>query len=307
MKVRYFDISWQSGVDGPGWRVVLFLQGCHLRCPWCHSPHSRENKSPLIYFENRCIHCGACIEACPTNAHFLENGKHQIDRSRCKGCGICIEHCPVSRKDEWKTGALGFAGTVIEVKALFQLLEPQLELLKNIGGLTVSGGEPLLQPEALRELLELCRSRGFHTAVETSASLPRKNILSLLKLVDRWLIGLRPVKKKNNTIGNTGDWELIIKNLEFLASRCRDKITIRTPIIPGYTDTKNCLGKIAAVMKANRLTAIEILPYNPHSQHYYEAAGKPYPLKGSQPIKQSRLINITEYFSSQGFKVKIPG
>ena len=146
MTLKYFDISWFSSVDGPGTRVVLFLQGCHLRCPWCHSPQSWNTTSPLFFFENRCTLCGACVAACPNNVHSITGGKHFLDRGLCDRCGACIESCPVSRADRWNSGALGFPGSELEVQDLFRLLEPQLEMLRDIGGLTLSGVNRFFKP-----------------------------------------------------------------------------------------------------------------------------------------------------------------
>ncbi len=339
MILKYFDISWFSSVDGPGTRVVLFLQGCHLRCPWCHSPQSWDTTSPLFFFENRCTLCGACVAACPNNVHSITervaptthdfnkrysiqkessqknknfthsgtDGKHFLERSLCERCGACIESCPVSRADRWNSGALGFPGSEMEARDLFRLLEPQLEMLRDIGGLTLSGGEPLLQPGPLLELLSLCAAANIHTALETSLSLPRKHFEPLIGKVDLWLIGLRPTALENTDKkkDRLDDWERVLDNLEFLAARGSNNITVRTPVIPGYTDREECLKKIGDVMAVNNISVIEILPYNPYSIHYYEAAGVPYSLNGTKPVGQTELKRICDYFSGRGFAARI--
>lgn len=305
ISLKYFDISWFSSKDGPGTRTVLFLQGCHLRCPWCHSPQTWEELSPLMFFENRCLFCGACAGVCPHNVHGIDNHKHNIDRTSCKRCGTCIKKCPVSRGAKWNTGALGLAGLKIKADELFQLLKPQLELLKKIGGLTVSGGEPLLQFEALAGLLTMCQREGFHTAIETSASVPRKNIESIFPLVDRWLIGIRLTAVINDSLETIGNWEQIVDNLEFLTTQNSGKITIRTPIIPGYTDKMECIRKISELMKTFKIQSIEILPYNFLANHYYKAMEIQFPLEDIAPINKPALVRIRNYFAAQGFDAKI--
>lgn len=307
MTLKYFDISWFSSVDGPGTRVVLFLQGCHLRCPWCHSPQSWHAKSPMFFFESRCNLCGACVAACPNDAHNIRDGKHLLERDLCEGCGACIESCPVSRADRWNTGALGFPGSEMEAPDMFRLLEPQLEMLRNIGGLTLSGGEPLLQADELPELLSLCTDANIHTALETSLTLPREAFELLLDQVDLWLVGLRPavLKDGDKEKKRLGDWGAVMKNLEFLAARCRDDIIIRTPVIPGYTDDRECLKIIGDAMTANHLSTIELLPYNPYSGHYYEAGGISYPLKETKQAGESKMNRICAYFSGRGFSARI--
>lgn len=299
-KLKYFDISWFSSVDGPGTRVVLYLLGCHLRCPWCHSPHSWELSSPLLFFESRCRKCGSCEYICPNQVHKISNGIHLIDRSRCIQCGECIEICPSSDRNKWNTSALGFVGKELEVSELYQRLKPQLSLLKHIGGLTVSGGDPLLQSEALAELLKSCSLDGFHTTVETSATLNTKSVEELLPFVDRWLIGFRPTDTDN-----AEDRKRLLANIELLAAHNPNKITIRTPIIPGYTNTQAAYDTIIGVMLTHGIKSIEILPYNPYSENYYKAMGIEFPLRGTQLPSEEELIRIKGVFTSAGIEANI--
>ncbi|NOU18013.1 MAG: glycyl-radical enzyme activating protein [Bacteroidales bacterium] len=298
--LKYFDISWFSSVDGPGTRVVLYLLGCNLRCPWCHSPHSWETSSPLLYFESRCTKCGCCVDICPNGVHEVSNGIHLVNHSQCNQCGACIEICPSSDINKWNTSALGFAGKDIEVSELYQLLKPQLDLLKGIGGLTVSGGDPLVQSKALVELLKICSADGIHTTVETSATLNKKHIEELMPYVNHWLIGLRPSRTDK-----VEDWKQLLSNIELLAAHNPDQITIRTPIIPGYTNTQIAYDMIIEVMRSNRIKSIEILPYNPYSENYYKAMGIEYPLKGTQVPSKEELIGVKDNFTSAGIKAKI--
>lgn len=136
MNLRYFDIAWMSGHDGPGKRVVLYLQECHLRCEWCHSPHLWESGPFLLFFENRCIQCGRCAEICKQLVHKVNIKSHTLYRSLCVRCGDCILACPSSSK-EYGSSALQLSGREKNVTELFSLMLPQLELLKEIGGLTL--------------------------------------------------------------------------------------------------------------------------------------------------------------------------
>lgn len=299
-KIHYFDIAWFSSVDGPGTRVVLFLSGCNLRCPWCHSPHSWKTTSPLLFFESRCRNCGKCAEACPAGVHKFLNGLHHIDRSPCNRCGACIENCPSSAMNKWSTGALGFAGKETEVGELFALLKPQLDLLKHIGGLTVSGGDPLIQSKALAELLKICSAEGIHTTVETSATLNQSHIEELRPYVGHWLIGLRP-----SPADKEEDRKQLLKNIELLAAYDPDRISIRMPVIPGYTNTSSTYETIIEVMHANGIKSIEILPYNPYSESYYNAMGLEYTLKGTPSPGEEEMTGIKDIFASAGLNATI--
>lgn len=299
-KLKYFDISWFSSVDGPGTRVVLFLLGCNLRCPWCHSPHSWEVSSPLMFFESYCQYCGKCEEICPNAVHKISNNHHYIDRNKCNKCGACIEVCPSSNAAEWSTSALGFSGKEMEVEELYRLLKPQLDLLKCIGGLTVTGGDPLVQSKNLSELLKLCSADDIHIAIETSATLNEKHIEELVPFVNHWLIGLRPSRTDR-----VEDWKQLLKNIKLLAAYNPNQITIRTPIIPEYTNTQIAYDMIIEVMQVNGLKSIEILPYNPYSESYYKALGMEFPLAGTQLPSKEELIRIKNTFSSVGIKARI--
>lgn len=299
-KINYFDIAWFSTVDGPGTRVVLYLSGCNLRCPWCHSPHSWDSISPLLYFENRCLLCGACVNACTQGVHSIIDNKHVIDRNVCIKCSSCIEVCPSSDSKNWNTSTLGFAGSEVEVNELYKILKPQLSLFRNIGGLTVSGGDPILQSKSLSELLRICCEDNFHITVETSASTSKNHIQELIPFVKHWLIGLRP-----SLVDKPEDWEQVLENIEILAAVNAENITVRTPIIPGYTNSLECYSKIKDVMILNKIEFLELLPFNSYGENYYRALGEEYVFKDATLISNTELSEVKKYFLLNGIKVKI--
>ena len=299
-KINYFDIAWFSTVDGPGTRVVLYLSGCNLRCPWCHSPHSWNKTSPLLYFEHTCLLCGACVNACTQGVHSIRDNKHIIDRNKCIKCSSCIEACPSSNSKSWNGSTLGFAGTEIDVNELYKILKPQLSLLHNIGGLTISGGDPILQSKSLAKLLELCIQDNFHTTVETSASSSKSNIQELIPFVNHWLIGLRP-----SLIDKSEDWEQVLENIKILATVNAENITVRTPIIPGYTNSIECYSKIKNVMILNKIKFLELLPFNSYGENYYRALGEEYILKNATLISDKELSEAKKYFLSNRINVGI--
>ena len=305
MALVYGDIAWASRTDGPGTRVVLYLRGCGLQCPWCHSPHLQEMGSDLLFFEERCSRCGACVAACPHGVHRIDGGRHHVDRSRCRRCGRCVAVCPTVTPGVPLSGALALPVLKAAPEDLFRRLRPQLELLRRIGGLTVCGGEPLVQARALRRLLELCRARGIHVAVETSGAVSRRRFALLVDVVDCWLYGLRPMGEEVCDPLAVGDFDRVRRNLAFLAGRPGTRVIVRTPVVPGTTDGRESLSTIADVMVANGLSELELLPLNPHSSHYYRAMGRPYPLGDVVPPSDTELSQVSAYFGSRGLQARI--
>lgn len=289
----YFDIAWLSRYDGPGHRVVLYLQGCNLRCPWCHSPHSQIiNKPSLLFFPSRCLYCGSCAQVCHNDVHKVTEENHTLCRDKCTGCGKCIDACPVSHRDRI-SGALAQPAKKITVAELWRLLYPQLDMLRSIGGLTVSGGEALLQSKVLHELLLLCKGDGIHTTVETSGALPQKHFEDIAHLTDCWLYGLRPTP-----LYNPPHAELITQNLAFLTTT-QSRIIIRTPIMSGITDSHTSLAHIAQTMEANRLHEIQLLPFNRETSHYYHALGLECEVGVEAVVEPEHMESIRTFFAKR--------
>ncbi|OGU16053.1 MAG: hypothetical protein A2076_04685 [Geobacteraceae bacterium GWC2_53_11] len=296
--IRYFDIDWLSRHDGPGTRVVLFLQGCVLACPWCHSPHSRFVRSPILFFENRCLSCGRCAGVCPEGLRGPDAREEREVGDLCRRCGACVFVCPASRPDG-TAGALVLPTREATPEELFALLLPQLELVRSIGGLTLSGGEALLQGAGAARLLELARSAGFHTAVETSGLLPRERYAAVGGLVDCWLFGLR------SDIPGAGARERFgarAENLRFLAT-LPARVIIRKPLVAGVTDTLEELEATIDLMTECGVLEIDLLPLNPHTGHYYRALGLECPPMAEFIPTSDAVAAVRVFFDEGGLTV----
>lgn len=303
--LNWLNILWTSNVDGPGTRVVLYLRECHLRCPWCHSPHSRDKDPTLLFFKNRCLLCGTCVTVCKQSVHYMEDGEHHLHRELCLRCGTCVRYCPVSAVDSF-SGALVLPNNITSPHVLYKKLRPQLTLLKRIGGLTVSGGEPLLQSRELRILLSDCRKDGIHTAVETSGALPKVNFNHLIDVVDCWLYGLRPVGNDMKLPGQVADFKTVVRNLRFL-SQNRNDIIIRMPLIPGITTSENCLMLVAETLGLYGLSKLELLLFNPLTSHYYYAMGMNPSLPDLTVLPKSEIDRISSFFKEMDINAKVVG
>lgn len=292
--ITYFDLSTMSDVDGPGKRVVVYLQGCNLRCSWCHSPHSQSATSPLLYHEHLCLLCGLCAKACQNEVHHLSDGIHTLNRASCIQCGNCIDACPKSSR-MWNSGTLHLPTKTTPVIDLYEQVKPALSLCD---GITLSGGEALLQADTVEEFLSLCKHDHIHTAIETSGRLNRTIYQKILPYVDTWLFGLRLVMDEHGE----PEWNHIIETMDILKTNSTTEIIPRIPIVPRVTDRKDILMLLSDLMKRYSLNTLWINPWNTSYDVHYIASGieLSYQKPTDEQIKQSSEI-IQNHFINHGF------
>ena len=297
-----FDIKRYAIHDGPGIRTTVFMKGCPLKCCWCHNPEGISPKPELMYFEFKCIHCHTCVKVCPKNAiTFDENEVQHIDREKCTGCGICSNACP--------TSALRLVGRVITVEELLEEIGKDVQLYDNSnGGVTFSGGEPLFQPQFLKEALKACKERYTHTALDTSGYAPREILKSIMPYVDLFLYDLKLADEKEHEKYTGVSNKLIKENLKFLVENGRAKNTIlRFPVIPGITDTEwNVKGWVKFLSNLRGLQEIDLLPFHDVSEKFHRL-DKEYRISIHHAPSEETLKWIKEEFESIGLKVKIGG
>lgn len=266
---RIFDIAEFSVHDGPGVRVVVYFQGCNARCDWCHSPHSQPHDAPLLYNRNRCTGCQRCATVCPNQAHRFEAGRHEIDRGVCTRCGSCIDNCPNSIAGV-SGSALHLPTVSVNVINLFEQIEPYIRLTGSAGNITLSGGEALLQLDAVEELLGRCKQKGYHTAVETSGLLPISTYARVEPLVDLWLFGMRVITGKQD-----GRHDRHIDEVLGFLSRGTATILPRIPLVPGFFDRDEVLDGLIALLDKYDLRQVCLNPWNKSYDHYYKEGGTP--------------------------------
>lgn len=304
MKIAYWSVGWMSTVDGPGNRVVLYLQGCPAKCPWCHSPHSQYESSPLLLQKSLCHLCGKCMEVCPNGAHRILNGTHTVDHERCTACGTCVRACPYSGEDA-ANSALCLPTVRQEVKEVFEMLRPQLDIVKTIGGITLSGGEALLQTDCAIELLKICRSYGINTCVETSMLLPEEVYQTASSYVDTWLLGFRNVYLPQRGWNAMEIREDCKRKVDFLKEKSEVRLIARFPIIKGYTDARGKVTLLREILIENEIKELELLPCNPHMEHYYKQMGKEALVNVAACIpSQQEISRIAGSFRAAGIQVK---
>lgn len=270
-KALVFNIQKFSVNDGPGIRTTVFLKGCMLDCLWCHNPESKSMKPQLMYHEKLCIGCGECLKVCPKEVHSVgENGAHLIARNECISCGKCVEAC---------VGALELVGKEMSVKEILKEVLKDKAFYKNSGGgMTVSGGEPLMKPEFMLSLLRAAKEVGLHNCIETSGFARWEDIEALIPYVDIFLWDVKETDSVHHKEYTGVPNDRILENLRKLNAAGAD-IILRCPIIPGYNDRKEHLEAIAALAEElDNVQRVDVEPYHPLGKSKCEGLGKKYPL-----------------------------
>lgn len=252
-----FDIQRYSIHDGPGIRTNIFLKGCPLRCQWCHNPEGLSSKKEISYLEKKCVNCGACVAACPMDCHNITlEGIHVFNRAACIACGECTQACMFLALEQ-----IGREMTAQEV--IDEALADQEFFSSSSGGITLSGGEPLYQPEFAAEILRIAKEKNVTTCLETSGFASESTIKKIIPFVDLFLFDIKETSSQRHIEFTGVPNEPILNNLRFI-SQSGGKIVLRCPIIPQVNDRIEHAVAIADL--ANELKGvirIELEPYHP--------------------------------------------
>lgn len=293
-----FDIQRFSLHDGSGIRTIVFLKGCPLSCRWCSNPESQGVKPVVMYKQEDCLHCGRCVAACKLKAISPEN-KTFIDRSICTSCGECVNACP--------SGALVLKGKTMTVQQVVKELKKDATTYRRSGGgITLSGGEPLVQHEFASELLKACKAQGWDTAIETTGCGSETAIEQVIPYVDTVLLDIKHInpEKHQQYTGVTN--ELILKNAQMI-SRISNTV-VRVPVIPGFNYSEEEIEEIAKFATTLRgVRSIHLLPYHTFGENKYDLLGRNYELDGVSPIKPEELEKYKEAVERHGFQCIIGG
>ena len=295
-----FDIKSFSIHDGPGTRTTVFLKGCPLHCAWCHNPESIDPQIEFQYWQERCIGCGTCAECCPTGALTIENGKPVRDAEACEECFNCIENCP---GEAWQR--IGQPMTVDEVIRIVR--KDIISYDESGGGVTFSGGEPLMQPEALYEILHACHDLGIHTALDTCGMASRATLEKVAGEVDLFLFDLKLMDSEMHRRYMGVSNEIILDNLRWLDGQGKE-VVIRIPVIPGINDTSDNLDAVMEFLNslAHR-HEVHLLAYHQTAMDKYRRMDQPYLLPHVEPPTPEHMEKIGRLFEQNGFSVSIGG
>lgn len=251
-----FDIKKFAIHDGPGIRTTVFLKGCYLKCLWCHNPESLESTPEIAFQPERCIGCGYCLQICPNGCHILIQNQHIYERNHCVRCGRCTLEC--------YSGALEISGKVMTTEAVMaEVLKDKPFYETSNGGMTISGGEPMLQFDFTKSLLKAAKKYQLHTCLDTSGHAPFEKYQQLFNDVDIFLYDIKETDATRHQEFVGVNNQLILKNL-FDIDAAGKSIIIRCPIVPGLNDRLDHLTKIAEISnRLKNLLQIDVLPYHP--------------------------------------------
>lgn len=292
-RVTVFDIGHFRNTDGYGIRTIIFFKGCPLRCQWCSNPFGLSPARQLAVNKERCVGCGRCVQACPNGVNRVEDGKVVVQFERCTLCGKCLLKCPVSTRM--------ISGKDYSVKELFDIVYKDAAFYRRSrGGVTLSGGEVLMQSEAAASLLVLCKKHYLDTCIETSAYAPWEELHEVAQFCDLIFVDIKHIDSARHRELTGVPNELILDNIrklcDFMAEQGR-KVILRRPLIPGYNDEDECtIGIARFVSELAGQPELNILPYHNLGESKYAMIGRKYTVKdlGMLSNHDSAIIHVRD-------------
>lgn len=293
-KIQRFSLH-----DGDGVRTTVFLKGCNLRCLWCHNPETWDQLLSIqTYFDSKCIGCKKCFEMCPNNAHKILNGKHIIDRNLCQRCGICAQNC--------YAGAIVANGLKMTCEEVFNevLKDKEFYSVSN-GGLTISGGEPLLQKDFVKELLLEAKKNNINTAIDTAGNIDFNNYEEINDYVDLFLFDIKSIDdaihQKYTKVSNKKILENLIK-----LNKIAKKIYVRMPIMKNINDNEELIEKTAMfISDLDKVEHVDILPVHSLAADKYRSLDLDYDeVINSEQINKDMINRYIEIFKKYNIVAK---
>jgi pyruvate formate lyase activating enzyme len=288
------NIQGYSIHDGPGIRTVVFLKGCVLNCLWCSNPECISSKPEVGFIKNLCKSCGNCAAVCQQGALTFEGQHPRIDRKKCIGCGDCALAC--------KYNALVSYGMKMSLQEVLEAIKRDKVFYDaSGGGVTVSGGEPLLQAEFVRALFDECHKIAIHTCIETSGCVDSSTFLSVLPATDYVLFDIKHLNPDKH-LQFTGQSNIkILANAKLLAESGVEYL-FRMPLIPGVNDDLQNIKETADFLKSlgNNANRIELMPYHRLGESKYDALNRQYAFRGVSPFKPEKVESVKQIFEANG-------
>jgi pyruvate formate lyase activating enzyme len=292
--------------DGYGLRMIVFLKGCPLRCKWCQNPEAVKNGIDIQYRSALCRRCGECFKVCPVGAIIdpkaSDNTTHRIDRAKCTKCGLCVKAC------RW--GALESVGDWFSVEYILNKAERLIPFFKNSGGITVSGGDPVFQPQFTAALLRCSRQMGIHTAIETSGFANYETFDCITRDCDLVLYDIKHMDDARHKWGTGQSNQIILENLARFVRENKTECVVRLPLIPGFNDdAENVLRTALFLASLARPPRLDLLPFNIFAGSKYKIIGleADYPYADTKRQTDEVINHLRTIAMSTGLEVTTQG
>lgn len=286
MKANIFNIQKFSIHDGPGIRTVVFFKGCPLRCPWCSNPESQQRPTQILWDKKKCLYGHLCEVKCPAGCISFKSNNLVFDPEHCTGCKSCITQCPGR--------ALTFVGNMMEVDEVMEEVLKDMDFYQESGGgVTLSGGEVLMQSAFAAELLKKCREQKIHTALETTAFATPLVFSKVIAGTDLLLLDIKHHSDREHIKYTGVSNQSILENLDF-AIAMKVPVIARIPVIPHINDSLLDAREFVKLLKAHRVDTVNLLPFHQFGEKKYEELQVPYELKD---VKALHPEDLTEYFN----------
>ena len=294
-----FNIQRYSIHDGPGIRTTVFLKGCPLNCWWCQNPESQLSGQEMVFWEDRCIGCGACSLNCPSSAIQMKNKKPVTDKNKCNLCGECSRTCPAQARE--------MIGKKLTTEEVIKEAEKDLVFYEESGGgVTFSGGEPLKQSEFLESLLICCQKERIHSAVDTSGYISWEILSKISSKVDLFLYDLKIMDSERHKKYTGVSNKIILENLKKLSS-IHNNIFICFPVIPGINDDYQNIKETGEFLFSLKIAQVNLLPYHYMGIDKYKRLGRTYKLVTTQPPSEEKLSEVSAILRKYNLNVKLRG
>lgn len=303
-KATIFNIQKYNMYDGDGIRTLIFFQGCPLRCKWCANPEGMIRKERVMFKRNLCVNCGACVSACPMGIHSISNEtlRHEVNRQvDCIGCRKCVDACVKS--------AISIVGEQRTISELLEIIEEDRTFYEmSGGGVTLGGGEVLMQPEAASSLLMACKQVGINTAIETCGYAKLESVLKVAEFTDLFLFDIKHICSDTHFELTGVRNELILGNLTELLNR-KYNVKIRMPLLKGVNDRAEDIEGVMEFLKPfkdlKNFRGVDLLPYHKMGVNKYNQLDVEYPIKDDPSLSKEDLDRIEGWVNKYDMPVKV--
>lgn len=287
-----FNIQKFSIHDGPGIRTTVFFKGCPLRCEWCSNPESQIKNVQILHDQSKCSYCLSCVAACPNGAITHEDNKIIINEDKCVGCLTCVNSCP--------NRALSYEGDYQTIEEIVDICMQDIDFYEESGGgVTISGGEGMSQPDFLKKLIAELKKNSVHVAIETTGYVKKETFEELARELDLLLFDVKHYDREKHYNGTKVYNDLIVENLKWAIDNGIEVLP-RIPVIPDFNDSLEDAEGLAKLLVEVGAKKVQLLPFHQFGEKKYELLNRNYKYKNKKALYPEDLEEYQKIFEDKG-------